>query len=56
MLFDLELAEEVDKGTSETCRRTGTVEFMAIEMVLGTSHTFRHELESFFYVLVKVCI
>jgi hypothetical protein len=28
------------------------MEFMAIEVLLGISHTYRHDLESFFYVLI----
>lgn len=37
--------------------RTGTLEFMAIE-ILGQygRHSYRHDLESFFYVLLWICI
>lgn len=31
------------------------MEFMAIEVLLGYSHTYRHDLESFFYVLIWIC-
>ena len=31
------------------------MEFMAIEVLLSFSHTYRHDLESFFYVLLWVC-
>ncbi|CAH0023440.1 unnamed protein product [Clonostachys rhizophaga] len=55
MLIDLDLAEEVGKGLSGAQHRTGTVEFMAIEVLLGISHTYRHDLEAFFYVLIWLC-
>jgi hypothetical protein len=32
--------------------RTGTMQFMAIEVLEGKGHTYRHDLESFFYVFV----
>ena len=31
------------------------MEFMAIEVLLGIDHTYRHDLESFFYVLLWIC-
>ncbi|KAL7893021.1 serine/threonine-protein kinase Sgk2 [Trichoderma sp. SZMC 28014] len=55
MLIDLDLAEEEDKDPSGARHRTGTMEFMAIEVLLGLSHTYRHDLESFFYVLIWLC-
>jgi len=55
MLIDLDLAKEVDIGRSGARHRTGTMEFMAIEVLLGYSHTYRHDLESFFYVLIWQC-
>ncbi|KAG9228380.1 hypothetical protein BJ875DRAFT_389540 [Amylocarpus encephaloides] len=36
--------------------RTGTMQFMAIEVLEGKGHTYRHDLESFFYVFVWMCI
>jgi hypothetical protein len=32
------------------------MQFMAIEVLDGQGHTYRHDLESFFYVLVWMCI
>jgi hypothetical protein len=32
------------------------MEFMAIEVLEGTAHTYRHDLESFFYVFLWVII
>lgn len=55
MLIDLDLAKEDGKGPSGARYRTGTMEFMAIEVLLGISHTYRHDLESFFYVLLWAC-
>ncbi|KAK5999022.1 hypothetical protein PT974_01409 [Cladobotryum mycophilum] len=55
MLIDLDLAKEEGKGPSGARHRTGTMEFMAIEVLLGISHTYRHDLEAFFYVLVWLC-
>ena len=45
MLIDLDLAKEL-----------GTMEFMAIKVLVGISHTYRHDLESFLYVLIRQCI
>ena len=41
-------AKELDSGPSGARHRTGTMEFMAIELLKGTAHTYRHDLESFF--------
>lgn len=55
MLIDLDLAKELSSRRSGARCRTGTMEFMAIEVLLGRSHTYRHDLESFFYVLIWQC-
>lgn len=55
MLIDLDLAKELGSGRSGARCRTGTMEFMAIEVLLGISHTYRHDIESFFYVLIWQC-
>ena len=55
MLIDLDLAKELSSRRSGTRCRTGTMEFMAIEVLLGISHTYRHDLESFLYVLIWQC-
>ncbi|KAM4067635.1 kinase [Hirsutella rhossiliensis] len=52
MLIDLDLAKELGSGRSGARCRTGTMEFMAIEVLQGISHIYRHGLESFFYVLL----
>ncbi|KAI9770677.1 MAG: hypothetical protein M1839_003061 [Geoglossum umbratile] len=56
MLIDLDLAKELDSGPSGARHRTCTMEFMAIEVLEGRAHTYRHDLESFFYVFLWVII
>ncbi|KAL9098225.1 MAG: hypothetical protein Q9163_006079 [Psora crenata] len=56
MLIDLDLAKQLDHGLSGARHRTGTMEFMAIEVLEGAAHTYRHDLESFFYVFLWVII
>jgi hypothetical protein len=55
-LIDLDLAKELDGGPSGARHRTGTMEFMAIEVLEGRPHTHRHDLESLFYVFLWVII
>ncbi|KAL2045028.1 hypothetical protein N7G274_002803 [Stereocaulon virgatum] len=55
MLIDLDLAKVAGSGRSGARHQTGTMEFMAIEVLQGIDHTYRHDLESFFYVLVWLC-
>jgi serine/threonine protein kinase len=50
MLIDLDLAKELDSLPSGASHRTGTMRFMAIEVLQGKGHAYRHDLESFFYV------
>jgi Fungal protein kinase len=42
--------------SSEAKHRTGTKPFLAIGVLLKESHTYRHDLESFFYVFLWICI
>lgn len=55
MLIDLDLAKVLGSGRSGARHQTGTMEFMAIEVLRGKDHTYRHDLESFFYVLLWIC-
>ncbi|KAH8812673.1 hypothetical protein F5884DRAFT_832286 [Xylogone sp. PMI_703] len=55
-LIDLDLAKELDSAPSGASHRTGTMQFMAIEVLQGKGHTYRHDLESFFYVFIWMCI
>ncbi|RMZ78041.1 hypothetical protein DV736_g6695, partial [Chaetothyriales sp. CBS 134916] len=56
MLIDLDLAKIVGAGPSGARHRTGTMQFMAIGVLKGEIHTYRHDLESFFYVLVWLSV
>ncbi|KAI1325815.1 hypothetical protein F5Y16DRAFT_411215 [Xylariaceae sp. FL0255] len=49
MLIDLNLAKVRDSGPSGARHQTGTIQFIAIEVLRKTDHTYRHNLESFFY-------
>ncbi|TGZ77319.1 hypothetical protein EX30DRAFT_205453 [Ascodesmis nigricans] len=52
-LIDLDFAVPLDRrSASGAPHRTGTPEFMAIDVLEGCSHAPRHDLESFFYVLI----
>ncbi|KAG6263252.1 hypothetical protein E4U48_006844 [Claviceps purpurea] len=55
VLIDLDLAKNMDEGPSGARHRTGTIEFMAVGVLLREDHTYRHDLESFFYVLIWLC-
>lgn len=55
MLIDEDLAKEIGSGRSGARHQTGTMEFMAIEVLQRIAHTYRHDLESFFYVLLWIC-
>ncbi|KAH8743883.1 serine/threonine-protein kinase Sgk2 [Diaporthe sp. PMI_573] len=55
MLIDLDLAKVKDSSPSGARHQTGTMQFMAVEVLRTTDHTYRHDLESFFYVLLWMC-
>ena len=55
MLIDEDLAKEIGSGRSGARHQTGTMEFMAIQVLQRADHTYRHDLESFFYVLLWIC-
>ena len=55
MLIDLDLAKVRDSGPSGARHQTGTMQFMAVEVLRKVDHTYRHDLESFFYVLLWMC-
>jgi serine/threonine protein kinase len=54
MLIDLDLAI-VDGERTGGRHMTGTMDFMAIDVLRGVEHTYRYDLESFFYVLLWIC-
>ena len=55
MLIDLNLAKVLGSGRSDARHQTSTMEFMAIEVLRGVAHTYRHDLESFLYMLLWIC-
>jgi hypothetical protein len=40
----------------ELATETGTMQFRAIKVLQGKAHPYRHDLESFFYVFIWICI
>lgn len=56
MLIDLDLAKVRYSGPSGARHQTGTMQFMAVEVLRKADHTYRHDLESFFYVLLWMCV
>lgn len=56
-LIDLDLAiREKRLKASGALDKTGTKVFMAIGALTGETHSFMHDLESFFWVLFWICI
>jgi hypothetical protein len=55
MLIDIDIAKIKTSGPSEARHRTGTMQLMAVEVLHTADHTYRHDLESFFYVLLWIC-
>ncbi|KAL7938254.1 hypothetical protein V8C35DRAFT_291397 [Trichoderma chlorosporum] len=56
-LIDLDLAiREPREQSSGAKGKTGTRAFMAIGALLGEQHSYMHDLESFFWVLLWICI
>ncbi|KAF8421372.1 hypothetical protein EV426DRAFT_608920 [Tirmania nivea] len=55
-LIDLDYAIEASAPSSGALDRIGTYPFIAIQVLRGRErHRYRHDLESFFYVLLWVC-
>lgn len=52
MLIDMDAAIDLTMGPSKSKTITGTKPFMAIGLLRGEDHTYRHDLESFFYILL----
>ncbi|KAL8938554.1 MAG: hypothetical protein Q9216_003822 [Gyalolechia sp. 2 TL-2023] len=55
MLIDQDLAKELGSARSGARHQTGTMEFMAIQVLNRIDHTYRHDLESFLYVFLWIC-
>lgn len=56
ILIDLDSAIELTEGLETEPGITGTRPFMAIGVLKGENHTYRHDLESFFYVFLWTII
>jgi hypothetical protein len=56
MLIDLDLARELVNLPSKASHRTGTMQFVAIDLLQGKGHTYRHDLESFLKAFPWMCI
>ncbi|KAI1132176.1 serine/threonine-protein kinase Sgk2 [Nemania abortiva] len=55
MLIDLDQAKVGNSSPDETKHHVGTMPFMALEVLETEEHTYRHDLESFLYVLLWMC-
>ena len=55
-LIDLDLAMELEDILPDGRTCAGTPMFMAIEVLRSKHHTYRHDLESFLYILVWMAI
>ena len=56
-LIDLDMAKAIGSDSSGAMNRTGTMEFMAINVLRRSEpHSYRDDLESFFYVLIWICV
>lgn len=57
ILLDLDLSLCLtDTADATAHHRTGTMQFMAIGALSREQHTYRHDLESFFYVFIWLCV
>ncbi|KAI5923465.1 FunK1 protein kinase [Camillea tinctor] len=56
ILIDLDSAVELAEGSGTELDITGTRPFMAIGVLKSEYHTYRHDLESFFYVFLWTII
>jgi serine/threonine protein kinase len=55
MLIDLDLAKVKGSSPSGARHQTGTMQFIAVELLHTADHAYRHDLESFLYVLLWMC-
>ncbi|KAH6892888.1 hypothetical protein B0T10DRAFT_400019 [Thelonectria olida] len=56
VLIDLDLGMELAVGPARPDELIGTKAFMAIDLLAGKPHTYRHDLESFLYVFLWIVI
>ncbi|KAG5952673.1 hypothetical protein E4U57_005902, partial [Claviceps arundinis] len=55
MLIDLDMACTRGSDQDGASQAVGTLPFMAVEVLFKINHTYRHDVESFFYVLLRMC-
>ena len=55
-LIDMDLGKELNGVPSRASHLTGTMSGVLIEVLQGKGHTYRHDLESLFYVFIWMCI
>lgn len=55
-LTDLDLALSPSDAATDSTAYHRPIEFRAIGVLSGDPHTYRHDLESFFYVFLWICI
>ena len=56
VLIDLDMALDLEKGPGRRGELIGSEGFMAIGILTGAQHTYRHDLESLFYVFLWIVI
>jgi len=58
MLIDFDLAISANRSSVSAHHRTGTIEFMAVDLLVGADviHSPRQDIESFLYVLLLLAI
>ena len=55
MLIDVDLGKEIGSGKSGARHRTGTMGFLAIQVLQLIDSTYLHDLESILYTLLWIC-
>ncbi len=56
VLIDLDGALDLEKGPARRGELVGSEGFMAIGILIGDPHTYRHDLESLFYIFLWISI
>ncbi|KAG5951510.1 hypothetical protein E4U57_006870 [Claviceps arundinis] len=55
MLIDLDMACTQESDQDGASHAVGTLPFMAVQVLLKINRTYRHDVESFFYLLLWLC-
>jgi hypothetical protein len=56
MLIDLDLAVDMATDSAALAQGAGTQPYIAIGVLNGEPHTYRHDLESFLYLFIEIAI